>query len=272
MVANNESTALMNFCYQDYQVRTVMIDGEPWFVLADVCRVLDLGSPHKVAERLEDDEISRNQIPTGNGTREAKVVSEAGLYSVIVRSDKPEAKPFRRWITHEVLPQIRKTGGYGKPQMPAVITADYLQEVVDHLRVLEQQVAEQGTMIAVQGQQIAELKPKASYCDIVLQSPDLVQTSVIAKDYGISPVAMNRILHDMGIQYKQGNIWLLYQKYADQGYTGTKTHTYKHSDGADGTRVWTYWTQKGRLWLYEMLKADGLLPLIERTEGDGETA
>ena len=107
MVANNESTALMNFCYQDYQVRTVMIDGEPWFVLADVCRVLDLGSPHKVAERLEDDEISRNQIPTGNGTREAKVVSEAGLYSVIVRSDKPEAKPFRRWSTHEVLPEIR---------------------------------------------------------------------------------------------------------------------------------------------------------------------
>jgi anti-repressor protein len=122
------------------------------------------------------------------------------------------------------------------------------------------------TTVAVQSQQIAELQPKASYYDIVLNCKDLVSTSIIAKDFGKSAVWLNQYLHDKGVQYKQGGkngIWLLYQKYAEQGYTGTKTNPYNGSDGYQHTRVHTYWTQKGRLFIYDMLRDDGIAPVIE---------
>lgn len=95
------------------EIRTVLQDGEVWWVLLDVCRALGLGSPHKVAARLDEDE--RNLIPVIDGVgrrQETAVINESGLYSVILRSDKPEAKAFKRWVTHEVLPSIRKTGAY----------------------------------------------------------------------------------------------------------------------------------------------------------------
>lgn len=104
---------LQVFNYNSSEVRTVMRDGEPWFCLVDVCRVLDLSSPHKVAERLDRDELTGIKVRSGGQTREMTFINESGLYSVILRSDKPEAKPFRKWVTSEVLPTIRKTGGYG---------------------------------------------------------------------------------------------------------------------------------------------------------------
>lgn len=108
---------LQVFNYQENEIRTIQRDGEPWFVLKDVCGVLDLGSPHKVAERLDEDEKGRNQIPTLGGLQETTIINESGLYNVILRSDKPEAKPFRKWITSEVLPSIRKTGSYSVPKL-----------------------------------------------------------------------------------------------------------------------------------------------------------
>lgn len=104
---------LQVFNYNSSEVRTVMRDGEPWFCLVDVCRVLDLSSPHKVAERLDRDELTGIKVRSGGQTREMTFINESGLYSVILRSDKPEAKPFRKWVTSDVLPTIRKTGGYG---------------------------------------------------------------------------------------------------------------------------------------------------------------
>lgn len=104
---------LQVFNYNSSEVRTVMRDGEPWFCLVDVCRVLDLSSPHKVAERLDCDELTGIKVRSGGQTREMTFINESGLYTVILRSDKPEAKPFRKWVTSEVLPTIRKTGGYG---------------------------------------------------------------------------------------------------------------------------------------------------------------
>ena len=104
---------LQVFSYNSSEVRTVMRDGEPWFCLVDVCRVLDLSSPHKVAERLDRDELTGIKVRSGGQTREMTFINDSGLYSVILRSDKPEAKPFRKWVTSEVLPTIRKTGGYG---------------------------------------------------------------------------------------------------------------------------------------------------------------
>ena len=116
---------------------------------------------------------------------------------------------------------------------------------------------------AVQCQQIAELKPKASYYDVVLNSKDLLAISAIAKDYGWSASKMNIYLHEKGVQYKQGNMWLSYQNYAEYGYTCTKTHTYPGNDGTTHSKVHTYWTQKGRLFIYGLMKEDGYLPLIE---------
>lgn len=104
---------LQSFSYENNEVRTVMIDGEPWFVLKDVCRVLGLGTPARVAERLEEDEVSLTHLTDSLGRQqEMTIISESGLYAVILRSDKPEAKPFRKWVTAEVLPRIRKEGGY----------------------------------------------------------------------------------------------------------------------------------------------------------------
>lgn len=120
------------------------------------------------------------------------------------------------------------------------------------------------TTVAVQEQQIAELQPKASYYDVVLNCKDLLSIASIAKDYGKSGVWLNRYLHQNGVQYKQGQNWLLYQKYAEKGYTSTKTQTFPGADGQQHTKVHTYWTQKGRLFIYDLLKANGLLPLIEQ--------
>lgn len=120
------------------------------------------------------------------------------------------------------------------------------------------------TTVAVQEQQIAELQPKASYYDVVLNCKDLLSITSIAKDYGKSGVWLNRYLHQNGVQYKQGQNWLLYQKYAEKGYTSTKTQTFPGADRQQHTKVHTYWTQKGRLFIYDLLKTNGLLPLIEQ--------
>ncbi len=118
--------------------------------------------------------------------------------------------------------------------------------------------------ILIRRQQIAELNPKASYYDVVLQTKDLLSTSRIAKDYGKSAIWLNEYLHEKGIQFKQGSVWLLYQKHPEQGYTKSKTHTYSDNDGNQHSKLHTYWTQKGRLFIYELLKSDGVLPLIEQ--------
>lgn len=120
------------------------------------------------------------------------------------------------------------------------------------------------TTVAVQEQQIQELKPKASYYDLVLNCSDLLSTSVTAKDYGKSAKWLNAYLHEHGIQFKQGNIWLLYQKYAERGYTSTKTHNVNGNDGQQHPKVHTYWTQKGRLFIYDLLKSNGIYPIVEQ--------
>jgi len=109
------------------------------------------------------------------------------------------------------------------------------------------------------------MQPKASYYDVILNCKDAVSITTIAKDYGKSGQWLNEYLHTLGVQYKQGNIWLLYQKYAQSGYTCTRTHNYLGNDGEIHAKVHTYWTQKGRLFIYELLKAHGHLPLIEQS-------
>jgi anti-repressor protein len=127
---------------------------------------------------------------------------------------------------------------------------------------LEKKVAALTTNNMVLTQQVHELKPKASYYDLVLQNKSLLTVSKIAKDYGMSAKALNKKLHELGVQFKQGDIWLLYSKYQDKGYTQTTTHVID----AEKSTINTKWTQKGRLFLYDLLKSEGILPMIERKE------
>ena len=131
------------------------------------------------------------------------------------------------------------------------------------LQIAEKELSNLRLENKVQEQQIAELKPKASYYDLVLQCKDLLSMTEIAKDYGMSAKGMNKLLHDLGVQYKQSGIWFLYSKYQSNGYTQTKTQNYSKPDGSQGVTTHTYWTQKGRLFLYELLKANEILPMIE---------
>ncbi len=123
-----------------------------------------------------------------------------------------------------------------------------------------------GGQVVEQQKVIEQLEPKASYYDLILQCKDLIATTVIAKDYGMSARKFNSMLHDMGIQYKQGGIWVLYSKYQGQGYLKAKTHNYADRNGVQHSKEHTYWTQKGRLFLYDLLKQEGIFPLIERED------
>ena len=120
-----------------------------------------------------------------------------------------------------------------------------------------------GGQVVEQQKVIEQLEPKASYYDLILQCKDLIATTVIAKDYGMSAKKFNSMLHDMGIQYKQGDIWVLYSKYQGQGYLKAKTHNYADGNGVQHSKEHAYWTQKGRLFLYDLLKQEGILPLID---------
>lgn len=134
------------------------------------------------------------------------------------------------------------------------------------LRIAEQELSTLRLENKVKDQQIAELQPKATYYDLILQCKDLLSVTEIAKDYGKSATEFNKILKGFGIQYKQSGVWFLYAKYQSEGYTQTKTQNYPKPDGTQGSRTHMYWTQKGRLFLYDFLKSKEILPLIERNE------
>ena len=244
-------------------VRTTTFGGQPYFVGKDVSSILGYANTRKalidhIDEEDKDDvtirdAIGRNQTMT--------VINESGLYSLILSSKMPNAKKFKRWVTNEVLPAIRKHGLYATDDL--IANPDLAIVAFTALKEEREKNKELMAAVAIGQQQIAEMKPKATYYDVVLKCRDAVNISVIAKDYGWSAMRMNEYLHEKGIQYKQGTIWLLYQKYAPNGYTKTNTHIYEDSKGIQHTKVHTKWTQKGRLFIYEQLKADGIYPQIE---------
>lgn len=134
------------------------------------------------------------------------------------------------------------------------------------LRIAEKELNTLKLELNVKDQQIAEMQPKASYYDMILQCKDLISVTEIAKDYGMSAKTFNKKLHDLGIQYKQSGIWFLYAKYQSRGYTKTKTQNYSKPDGTQGAKTHMYWTQVGRLFLYDLLKHNNILPMIERED------
>ena len=244
------------------QIRTIENDGQPWFVAADVCAALELANPTVTVSRLDKDEKAKFNLGLSGGP--AWCVNEPGLYSLVLACRKPQARAFKRWITHEVIPAIRKHGLYAISDVaenPEMLLAA-LQALITEKKRGEQLEAQN----LAQAQLLLEASPKLSYYEKVLRAPGAVAISKIAKDYGMSARRLNKLLHDLGIQYKQGDQWLLYQEHAANGYTKSETGTSK-----DG-HVWmhTKWTQAGRLFLYDLLKNRfGILPVIAR-EGQVE--
>lgn len=240
------------------EIRTIIDDNkEPWFVAIDICNVLELKNPTVAVRRLDEDERTKYNLGRQGMTN---MVNEYGLYNLILASRKKEAREFKRWITHEVLPAIRRDGGYmvvGQGESEEDILARAMIIAKKNIDKLELENKKKDQIIG-------ELKPKADYVDKILQNKSLIKISSIAKDYGMSAQEMNKLLHELRIQYKQGDQWLLYAKIQDKGYTSSETHVYEKRDGTTDVSLITKWTQKGRIFLYEELKRNGYLPMIER--------
>ena len=248
-------------------VRTLMINDAPYFVGKDVADILGYQNGSRDINRhVDEDDRRKEMLFDGNQDKETILINESGLYSLILSSKMPNAKKFKHWVTDEVLPSIRKTGGYivGQEQLTdAELMAKALMVAQKTIEARTEEVKSLKMLNAVQQQQIAELNPKATYYDLVLQCPDLISVTEIAKDYGKSAKWLNKILSENKVQYKQRGVWLLYQKYAEKGYTSTKKEPFIDAKGIQHTKPHTYWTQKGRLFLYEFLKGLGYLPIVE---------
>lgn len=257
------------FSFEQNEVRTILVNDKPYFVGKDVAAALGFkDSNNALKQHVEDedkiigrqnttpsfkDKLGRNQYPT--------LINESGIYDLIFGSSLPSAKKFKRWVTSKVLPAIRKHGGYLTPEKveEALLNPDTIIQLATQLK-------EERTGRLIAEQKIAEYEPKISYLDSILSSTDSVTISQIAADYGMSPQQMNKLLHKLGIQKKVGNQWLLCKKHMNQGYTKSHTTEIPKADGGTKIVMNTKWTQKGRLFIYELLKKEGYYPQMDLEE------
>ena len=251
------------------EVRATSVDGEPYLMLADVCRVLGIKNSRQAKTRLNEKGVINTDIQTKGGIQKADFINESNLYKLIFQSRKAKAEKFSDWVTEEVLPSIRKTGAYMTPDTieKMIANPDFSIKLLEELKEQQELNAElekENNMLVIKNEFLetdAEInKPKVDYHDMVLNSDELVSATIIAKDYGKSAVWLNKKLHDLGIIYKKSGQWVLYDKYAEEGYCHSKTDLI--TNGITMTHV--YWSQKGRLFIYETLKANNILPLIEK--------
>ncbi|OFC75906.1 phage antirepressor KilAC domain-containing protein [Bacillus thuringiensis] len=249
------------------QVRTVVQSEDVWFVAKDVAEVLGYNNTSKAIQmHVDEDEKADLPIWDGRQNRNQKVINESGLYSLILSSKLPSAKKFKKWVTSEVLPSIRKHGTYMTPKTINALLQDpdLIIGLASQLKQEQQarQVAEQKNLMLTQ--QIAENASKITYLDQILQSQDTVTVSQIAADYGLSAMKLNKILNDEKVQYKVNNQWLLYSKHQNKGYTKSKTVDVVHTDGSRSVKMNTRWTQNGRLFIHELLTKRGIIPEMDR--------
>ena len=245
------------------KLEVLMLGGKPHFPAADCAKVLGYKNPHKA---LNDHCPHRTkcEVEVQTGVKadgrpalqrvKKMYIPEGDLYRLILRSKLPVASRFETFVCDEVLPAIRQHGAY--------ITADTLERMRSDTafadELLERLAAEQAKNKDLMDY-VNTLQPKAYYCDVVLQSSYAMPVSVIAKDYGMSAFAFNKLLHELGVQYKVGGTWLLYKEYANCGYTVSKTYLV----GDEEVSVHTCWTQKGKVFLYALLKWYGISPSME---------
>lgn len=216
---------LQIFTYQQSPVRTIQKDGEPWFVLKDVCEVLHLSTPARVADRLEGDEVSLAHITDGIGRQqEMTIISESGLYTVILRSDKPEAKPFRKWVTSEVLPSIRRNGAYMTPETleAAILNPDYLLQVVTALKDEKDKRKALEVKNATLAVDLAIAQPKADYFDELVERNTLTNFRETAKLLEVPPKKFVDFLLEKKFLYRDKRGKLLPMENRNDGYFQVK--------------------------------------------------
>lgn len=239
------------FNFEQNEVRTFLENDVPYFVANDVAKTLGYKNPSKATndhckkaiETWGNDSLGRRQ--------KFKIIPESDVYRLIIKSNLPSAEKFESWVMEEVLPKIRKHGMYATDEL--LNNPDLLIEVATKLK-------EERTLRLVAEQKVAEMQPKVNYHDIILANKSVTPISFIAKNYGMSAMQMNKLLHDFGIQYRQGKTWLLYAKYQNEGYTHIEMVPVQ---GTDNLKPIMKWTQKGHLFIYNFLKERDILPNIE---------
>lgn len=247
------------FEFESHKVRAKVINNEPHFVGKDVADILGYSrSDNAIRRHVDEEDKLTHRISASGQTRNMTVVNESGLYALIFGSKLDKAKEFKRWVTSEVLPSIRKHGIYATENTVEQMLNDP-DTAIQLLETIKQERAEK----ALLEQQIAEYEPKISYLDTILSSKDTVTITQIAADYGMSAQAMNKLLNELNVQHKVGGQWILYRKHMQQGYTKSHTTDIQKTDGSTMVVMNTKWTQKGRLFLYELLKSEEYYPQME---------
>jgi len=242
----------------------LMIGDKPYFPATECATILGYSNPRKAVRDhcAEDGGTKRSVIDSLGREQEKNYINEGNLYRLIIRSKLPAAKRFETWVCDEILPSIRKYGTYATPEnLEEMLRSPEFTDTL--LKALREEREKNAALV-----ELAEgLAPKARYCDLILQTKNVIPVTLIAKDYGMSAVGFNNLLYDLGIQYRMAGTWLLYQSLAGRGYTKTRTYHINEKTAA----MHTCWTQKGRLFLYETLKEYGILPLMEKP-GYGEVS
>lgn len=260
------------------QLRTVVVGDEVLFVGLDVAKMLEYAYPSKaVIDHCKG--ITKLVIPSEGGEQQTNCITLGDVLRLIVKAAdqsknpniKEKASKIERWIFDEVVPTVLHHGAYMTPKKIEEILSDpdTIIQLATNLKAEQEKRKSLEVETAQQKQIIGELKPKADYTDYILKNKSLVTITQIAKDYGMSGQAMNKLLHELGVQYKLNDQWLLYAKYHNKGYTQSNTYPIERKDGTVETKMQTEWTQKGRLFLYNLLKTQGLLPVIERDDRKG---
>ncbi|MGR5966925.1 phage antirepressor KilAC domain-containing protein [Bacillus cereus] len=261
-------TKMQTFAHNMFGNLEVFIkDGKEYFPATDVAKVLGYTNPHKaIRDHCKQEGVNETLVPTNSGKQMKKFINEPNLYRLIAKSKLPQAEQFEKWVFEEVLPSIRKHGAYMTPPTINALLQDpdLLIGLASQLKHEQQarQMAEQKNLMLTQ--QVAENASKITYLDQILQSKDTVTVSQIAADYGLSAVRLNKILKDEKVQYKVNNQWLLYAKHQNKGYTKSQTIDVTHSDGSKSVKMNTRWTQKGRLFIHDMLTKRGIIPEMDR--------
>lgn len=231
---------------------------EPMFLAKDVADWIEHSQTSKMLQSIDEDEKLTGTLFLSGQNREMWFLTEDGMYEVLMQSRKPIAKAFKKKVK-EILKDIRKHGMYATEQ-----TIDSMLNDPDTAIQLLQNYKEEKNRRAIAELKVKELEPKAAYYDLILSNTSLITIGSIAKDYGMTAQAMNKLLHGLKVQYKQSNQWLLYAKYQAEGYVSSDPAAITHTDGTTSLRMSTKWTQKGRKFLYKLLKEHDIIPVIEQ--------
>ena len=233
--------------------------GETFFVGKDVAEALGYANPRKALhDHVNDEDKGVTKRDTLGGTQQMTIINESGLYALVLSSKLPQARVFKHWVTSEVLPAIRKTGGY-------IPTKDAKGRKLTDLEVVCLAFKIQERTIEEQHKLIKEMAPKAEYVDEVLDSVSCYTTTQIAKEMGMTVHDLTQLLLSRRVMYRQSGQYMLYADYARKGYARSRTHYHVDSEGNSSTRIYLVWTERGRKMLHRMAKTEEIMiPFISK--------